>query len=107
MSDVNEDTSGPNLVTVGRVSDLTGLSVRTLHHFDEIGLVVPSARTPVGYRGYTDTDCTPQTQLRLTEMYVADDRFRAYYDGAKPGLAQWLRDVVIAYAPEPAAAPDE
>lgn len=268
MSDVNEDTSGPNLVTVGRVSDLTGLSVRALHHYDEIGLVVPSARTRAGYRGYTDTDierlhlvllyrevgfgleqiasllddpdtdvhahlqsqrvlllaridrlhhmvaavenmmnarhsgvqlsveeqieifgttrfgdeyadeaqqrwgdtaawkqsreraaqytkadwirikaeadhllvdlaaakrqgvrpgskqanalaeahrrsievhydCTPQMQLCLTEMYVADDRFRAYYDGAEPGLAQWLRDVVIAYAPDPAAEPDE
>ncbi len=42
--------------TVGAVAALTGISVRTLHHYDHIGLVVPSVRTPAGYRGYTDAD---------------------------------------------------
>ena len=42
--------------TVGAVAALTGLSVRTLHHYDHVGLVVPSVRTPAGYRGYTDAD---------------------------------------------------
>ncbi len=42
--------------TVGIVADLTGVSVRTLHHYDHIGLVVPSRRTPAGYRCYTDAD---------------------------------------------------
>src|SRR4029453_4433546 len=42
--------------TVGAVAALTGVSVRTLHHYDHIGLVVPSVRTPAGYRGYTDAD---------------------------------------------------
>src|SRR5689334_852034 len=42
--------------TVGAVATLTGVSVRTLHHYDHIGLVVPSVRTPAGYRGYTDAD---------------------------------------------------
>jgi DNA-binding transcriptional MerR regulator len=42
--------------TVGAVAALTGVSVRTLHHYDHIGLVVPSVRTPTGYRGYTDAD---------------------------------------------------
>jgi len=42
--------------TVGAVAALTGVSVRTLHHYDQIGLVVPSVRTPAGYRGYTDAD---------------------------------------------------
>jgi DNA-binding transcriptional MerR regulator len=41
--------------TVSAVADLTGVSVRTLHHYDHIGLV-PSVRTPAGYRGYTDAD---------------------------------------------------
>jgi MerR family transcriptional regulator, thiopeptide resistance regulator len=66
VSDVNEDTSGPNLMTVGRVSELTGLSVRALHHYDEIGLVVPGARTQAGYRGYTDTDIE---RLHLVLLY--------------------------------------
>jgi MerR family transcriptional regulator, thiopeptide resistance regulator len=42
--------------TVGAVAALTGVSVRTLHHYDHIGLVVPSVRTAAGYRGYTDAD---------------------------------------------------
>jgi DNA-binding transcriptional MerR regulator len=42
--------------TVGAVATLTGVSVRTLHHYDHIGLVVPSVRTAAGYRGYTDAD---------------------------------------------------
>lgn len=38
---------------VGRVAEPAGVSVRTLHHYDGIGLVRPSARTPAGYRAYT------------------------------------------------------
>ncbi|MFD6418099.1 MerR family transcriptional regulator [Streptomyces sp. NPDC060194] len=43
-------------LTVGRVAGLAGVSVRTLHHYDEIGLVRPSARTPGGYRAYAAGD---------------------------------------------------
>jgi len=32
----------------------------------------------------------------LVEMYVADDRFTRYYDDVEPGLAQFVRDVVVA-----------
>ncbi|MFD0476159.1 MerR family transcriptional regulator [Nonomuraea thailandensis] len=42
--------------TVGRVAGLAGVSVRTLHHYDEIGLVRPSARTAAGYRAYSARD---------------------------------------------------
>ncbi|WP_285563968.1 MerR family transcriptional regulator [Streptomyces sp. RTGN2] len=42
--------------TVGRVAELAGVSVRTLHHYDEIGLVRPSARTGSGYRAYAAGD---------------------------------------------------
>jgi DNA-binding transcriptional MerR regulator len=43
-------------LTVGRVAELAGVSVRTLHHYDEIGLVQPSARTEAGYRAYSAGD---------------------------------------------------
>ncbi|MEU0852246.1 MULTISPECIES: MerR family transcriptional regulator [Streptomyces] len=43
-------------LTVGRVAELAGVSVRTLHHYDEIGLVRPSARTAAGYRTYSPGD---------------------------------------------------
>src|SRR6476619_3589179 len=42
--------------TVGQVADLFGVTVRTLHHYDEIGLLVPSGRSRAGYRLYTDED---------------------------------------------------
>lgn len=43
-------------MTVGAVADIVGVSVRTLHHWDQIGLVVPSARTDGGYRQYSHDD---------------------------------------------------
>jgi DNA-binding transcriptional MerR regulator len=43
-------------LTVGRVAELTGVTVRTLHHYDEIGLAQPSARTTAGYRAYSAGD---------------------------------------------------
>lgn len=45
-------------LTVGRVAMLLDVSVRTLHHYDEIGLVTPAGRTPAGYRLYTEDDLT-------------------------------------------------
>lgn len=41
---------------IGRVADLTGLSLRTLRHYDEIGLVSPSSHTEGGFRLYTALD---------------------------------------------------
>lgn len=34
-----------DLLTVGQVADVLGVTVRTLHHYDEVGLVVPSERS--------------------------------------------------------------
>jgi DNA-binding transcriptional MerR regulator len=52
--------------TVGAVGALTGVSVRTLHHYDHIGLAVPGVRTPAGYREYTDADIE---RLHLVLVY--------------------------------------
>ena len=41
---------------VGAVARLSGVTVRTLHHYDQIGLLRPSDRTPAGYRLYDDAD---------------------------------------------------
>jgi MerR family transcriptional regulator, thiopeptide resistance regulator len=45
-----------DVLTVGQVAQTLGVTVRTLHHYDEIGLVVPSGRSPAGYRLYTEED---------------------------------------------------
>ena len=42
--------------TVGQVSEELGVTVRTLHHYDQIGLLRPSVRSPAGYRLYTEAD---------------------------------------------------
>ncbi|MFF1571341.1 TipAS antibiotic-recognition domain-containing protein [Leifsonia sp. NPDC058292] len=47
--------------TVGVVADALGVSVRTLHHWDRLGIASPSARTAGGYRVYSRTD---QARLR-------------------------------------------
>jgi DNA-binding transcriptional MerR regulator len=41
---------------VGDLARASGLTVRTLHHYDELGLVVPSARTAAGHRIYDAED---------------------------------------------------
>ena len=43
-------------LTVGQAAALVGLSVRTLHHWDTVGLVRPTERTRAGYRVYTPDD---------------------------------------------------
>ena len=40
--------------TVKEISRLTGVSVRTLHHYDAIGLLRPSQISPAGYRLYDE-----------------------------------------------------
>ncbi|WP_369359360.1 MerR family transcriptional regulator [Streptomyces sp. cg2] len=47
---------GPDGLTVGRTAALVGVSVKTLHHWDTIGLVRPSGRTWAGYRVYSADD---------------------------------------------------
>jgi MerR family transcriptional regulator, thiopeptide resistance regulator len=54
--------------SVAAVAALTGVSVRTLHHYDHIGLVVPTLRTASGYRCYTDADIE---RLHLVLVYRA------------------------------------
>jgi DNA-binding transcriptional MerR regulator len=41
---------------VGRVADLSGVTIRTLHHYDEVGLLSPGERSEAGYRLYGAAD---------------------------------------------------
>jgi DNA-binding transcriptional MerR regulator len=49
--------------TVQQLARLAGVSVRTLHHYDHVGLLKPSARTAAGYRQYGEADL-----LRLQQI---------------------------------------
>ncbi|MEV0002940.1 MerR family transcriptional regulator [Micromonospora sp. NPDC050980] len=44
------------LMQIGEAADRVGLSIRTIRHYDEAGLIVPSARSEGGFRLYTDAD---------------------------------------------------
>ena len=78
--------------TVGAVAALTGVSVRTLHHYYHIGLVVPSVRTPAGYRGYTDADIE---RLHLVLVYrsvgMPLEDIRALLDDPSADVLEHLR----------------
>ncbi len=41
---------------IGEVAEQTGLSIRSLRHWDEVGVVSPSVDTPGGFRLYSDAD---------------------------------------------------
>jgi MerR family transcriptional regulator, thiopeptide resistance regulator len=79
-------------ITVGAVATLTGVSVRTLHHYDHIGLVVPTFRTPAGYRGYTDADIE---RLHLVLVYrsvgLPLDEIRTLLDDADTDVLAHLQ----------------
>jgi DNA-binding transcriptional MerR regulator len=61
-STVTEPTPAPPAgvdratMQIGAVAELTGMSLRSLRHYDEVGLLTPSARSEGGFRLYTSAD---------------------------------------------------
>ena len=69
--------------TIGRVAALTGLTVRALHHYDEIGLISPSCRSAAGYRLYSEDDLQRLQQVLLfRELGFALDAVRDLLDAS-------------------------
>ena len=68
--------------TVGQVAALAHITVRALHHYDEIGLLKPSARTEAGYRRYDEGDLERlQHVLFYRELGFPLDRIALLLDG--------------------------
>ena len=42
---------------IGELAERTGLSLRTIRHYDDVGLLPAAARTDGGFRLYTEADC--------------------------------------------------
>ena len=55
--------------TVRQLANMAGVSVRTLHHYDHIGLLRPSARTAAGYRLYGTKDLLRLQQILLFKEF--------------------------------------
>jgi DNA-binding transcriptional MerR regulator len=71
---------------VGELAKRTGLTVRTLHHYDEMGLLKPSLYTEAGYRLYTRDDIARLQQvLSLRQLGFALEEIRDCLD--RPGFA--------------------
>ncbi|PBC84096.1 MULTISPECIES: MerR family transcriptional regulator [unclassified Streptomyces] len=49
--------------SVGQVAAFAGVTVRTLHHYDEIGLLLPGERNPAGHRRYGEDDLDRLQQI--------------------------------------------
>src|SRR5690606_30054901 len=80
----SEGVSSAPVRTVGKVAALAHVTVRTLHHYDEIGLVQPSGRSEAGYRLYGEDDLARLQQVlfyrelgfaleEIRELMVAPD----------------------------------
>lgn len=50
-------TDPSNTMHIGELAERTGLSLRTIRHYDDVGLLPATARTDGGFRLYTEADC--------------------------------------------------
>ncbi len=84
--------------TVGDLARLTGVTVRALHHYDEIGLVRPSHRSTAGYRLYSDADVHRLQQVLLfRELGLPLDEIASAIDEAptREALLREHRHVLV------------
>ncbi|QNP71039.1 MerR family transcriptional regulator [Streptomyces roseirectus] len=78
--------------SVGQVAAFAGVTVRTLHHYDAIGLLPPTARTPTGHRRYTDADLDRLQQLLFyRELGFPLEEIAALLDDPATDPAEHLR----------------
>lgn len=80
MDPVTAFDDGPHR-TVGEVAALLGVTVRTLHHWDDLGLAVPSRRSEAGYRSYSPADVDRLRRVLLhRELGLGLDDIRTLLD---------------------------
>jgi DNA-binding transcriptional MerR regulator len=78
--------------SVGEVARVSGVTVRTLHHYDGIGLLAPSGRTEAGYRSYDDADLERLAQiLSYRELGFSLDEVAAILDDPRVDRLEHLR----------------
>ncbi len=90
--DPDPDETDAEGLTVGQVSARLGVTVRALHHWDEIGLARPSLRTGAGYRLYTAADLERLHRVVVyREIGLGLDRIRAVLDDTGTDVPAALR----------------
>lgn len=68
--------------TVKEISNVTGISVRTLHYYDEIGLLKPTDKSEAGYRLYNDRALERLQQI----MFHLANKNRPF----SPAVTSWV-----------------
>lgn len=77
---------------VGELAKATGLTVRALHHYDKLGLLVPSERTQTGHRLYAEEDVRRLYRiLALRRVGLPLTEIASLLDGEDPGLTATVR----------------
>ena len=83
---MRQETTQITAWKVGDLAERTGLSVRTLHYYDEIGLLPPSGRTDSGHRLYSAGDVLHLQQIRsLRALGFGLKQIREFLE--KPGFS--------------------
>jgi DNA-binding transcriptional MerR regulator len=93
------------LRTVSDLARLSGVTIRTLHHYDEIGLLVPVARSSAGYRLYGEADVQRLAHIvayraagmslpDIDSVLSADGGLRASHLRRQVGLLDSRRDLI-------------
>ncbi|MFE3887175.1 MerR family DNA-binding transcriptional regulator [Streptomyces lydicus] len=92
------------------VARMSGVTARTLRHYDEIGLLPPAwvgtnghryvqAEIDAQYRALTGIRAVSTEEYRaLGRSCVENEPWRAAYESIAPGLAAYQRDAILAYA---------
>jgi DNA-binding transcriptional MerR regulator len=79
--------------SIGQVAALAGVTVRTLHHYDDVGLLTPTGRTPAGYRLYDDGDLARlRDVLSYRELGFSLEQVRSILDDPRADPASHLRN---------------
>lgn len=81
---------------------LGNLVIETLNEAYAVGdptneLAQKAAKLHHEWLTYSWPDYSKEAHANLAQMYVDDERFRAYYDKNKPGTAEFLRDAILVY----------
>jgi DNA-binding transcriptional MerR regulator len=79
--------------SIGQVAALAGVTVRTLHHYDDVGLLTPGGRTAAGYRLYDDADLVRlRDVLSYRELGFSLEQVRSILDDPRADPASHLRN---------------
>ncbi len=91
--------------TVKRLADLAGVSVRTLHYYDELGLLQPRSHSASGYRHYGEEELVRLQQIMFfREMgfsLLEEERVKWQKVGMKAEDIAWIEEASKALEQQP------